>query len=161
MEVMNNTVLTGQIKKETHKGKLIALLMVLTFVGAAVYFSAQPASISNIQSGKVLSLFKTLGFQSITSQTVRKLAHLVLFGTIGAAFTFALSFKFEGFKLFQFGFMLSALTGIIDETHQMFVPGRGPQVKDVMIDSAGAFVGVLILFTIISIYKSRKSQQTC
>jgi VanZ family protein len=29
-----------------------------------------------------------------------------------------------------------------DEIHQAFVPGRGPQVKDVFIDSAGSFIGI-------------------
>lgn len=31
---------------------------------------------------------------------------------------------------------------ISDEVHQLFVPGRGRQVKDVIIDSAGAGVRV-------------------
>lgn len=33
---------------------------------------------------------------------------------------------------------------ITDEFHQMFVPGRGPQVKDVLIDGSGAAIGILI-----------------
>jgi VanZ family protein len=34
------------------------------------------------------------------------------------------------------------LVYISDEVHQFFVPSRGVQVTDVMIDSAGAFVGI-------------------
>lgn len=161
MEIMNQAVLTGQIKKEVPKGKLIGILMVLSLIGAAFYFSAQPASISKLQSGNVLGLFKAVGLENISMHLVRKLAHFVLFGTIGAAFTFALSFKLSGFKLFQLSFFLGAFMGVLDETHQMFVPGRGPQVKDVMIDSAGAFVGVLIIFTIVTLYKYKKDQQIC
>jgi len=33
---------------------------------------------------------------------------------------------------------------ISDEIHQIFVPGRGPQIKDVLIDSGGAAVGIFI-----------------
>ena len=33
---------------------------------------------------------------------------------------------------------------VSDEVHQLFVPGRGAQVKDVLIDSAGAIVGICI-----------------
>ncbi|WP_391116730.1 VanZ family protein [Psychrobacillus sp. L3] len=29
-----------------------------------------------------------------------------------------------------------------DEGHQHFVAGRGPQVKNVLIDSSGAFAGI-------------------
>ncbi len=39
---------------------------------------------------------------------------------------------------------ICALYAISDEIHQAFVPGRGPQVKDVFIDSAGAIVGTLL-----------------
>ena len=31
-----------------------------------------------------------------------------------------------------------------DEFHQLFVPGRGAQVKDVLIDTAGAIVGIFV-----------------
>lgn len=157
MEIMNQAVLTGQIKKESHKGKLIALLLVLVGVGAAFYFSAQPASISKLQSGSILEIFKAFGFENVTMHFVRKLAHFVLFGSIGAAFTFALSFKLAGFKLFQASFLLTTFMAILDETHQMFVPGRGPQVKDVLIDASGAFVAVLLLTTTIYFIKKRRA----
>jgi VanZ family protein len=34
------------------------------------------------------------------------------------------------------------LYAVSDEVHQLFVPGRGAQVTDVLIDNAGAFVGI-------------------
>ena len=37
---------------------------------------------------------------------------------------------------------MCVLYAISDEVHQFFVPGRGPQAKDVFIDSAGAVVGI-------------------
>lgn len=48
-----------------------------------------------------------------------------------------------------------------DEIHQLFVPGRSGQFRDVMIDSLGAFIGILILsifLMIINHLKKRKSQ---
>ncbi|MBI9014092.1 MAG: VanZ family protein [Clostridiales bacterium] len=156
MELMNQTVLTGKIKKESHNGKLLAALFVLVGIGAAFFFSAQPASISKLQSGSILEIFKAFGFENVTMHLVRKMAHFVLFGSIGAAFTFAFSFKVIGTKLFSYSFFATVLMAIIDETHQMFVPGRGPQVKDVMIDSAGALLGVMVIATIITVYKKRK-----
>ncbi len=38
--------------------------------------------------------------------------------------------------------LICIIYAISDEIHQAFVPGRGPQVKDVFIDSAGAIVGI-------------------
>jgi len=156
MEIMNQAVLTGQIKKKrVSNSKLIAILLVLMGVGAAFFFSAMPASISNIQSGNVLEAVNNLGF-NLSMYHVRKLAHFVLFGGIGAAFTIFFSFKMQGTKLFMYGFSAATLMAIIDETHQMFVPGRGPAVKDVLIDASGAFVAVLLFATVITIYKKRK-----
>lgn len=40
---------------------------------------------------------------------------------------------------------IATLYACTDEFHQLFVPGRSGEVRDVMIDSSGALAGVLIL----------------
>mgnify|MGYP000059507674 CR=1 FL=1 len=45
-----------------------------------------------------------------------------------------------------------------DEFHQLFVPGRSGQVRDVLIDSCGAAIGVLIAWGLIRIYSNREKQ---
>lgn len=49
--------------------------------------------------------------------------------------------------------LLSYCTAFIyactDEFHQMFVPGRGPAVKDVFIDSIGITIGLLLILLLI------------
>lgn len=47
-----------------------------------------------------------------------------------------------GFKGFLFSLVFCILYAISDEVHQVFVPGRGAQVTDVLIDSFGAFIGI-------------------
>lgn len=44
-----------------------------------------------------------------------------------------------------------AVYAAVDEFHQSLVPGRTPLVKDVFIDSAGALMGVIFCFLIISV----------
>ncbi|MBN2794426.1 MAG: VanZ family protein [Clostridia bacterium] len=156
MEIMNKTIVAGQLKKESHTGKLLGMLFVLSIIGAAFYFSAQPASISKLQSGTILNVFESFGFENITMHFVRKLAHFVLFATLGVAFTFAFSFKFTGIKLATFSYLSATLMAILDETHQMFVPGRGPQVKDVILDSVGALFGIVLMTLGILLYKKLK-----
>lgn len=75
---------------------------------------------------------------------VRKLAHMTEYFLLAIA----LSFPFYVYGLRGFPLMLAA--GLIcvafacgDEYHQSFVDGRGPSVKDVMIDSVGAFFGIM------------------
>lgn len=48
----------------------------------------------------------------------------------------------KGSKAFIFSLMFCILYAVSDEVHQLFVLGRGAQVTDVLIDSAGAFVGI-------------------
>jgi VanZ family protein len=40
--------------------------------------------------------------------------------------------------------VMAFLYACTDEIHQIFVPDRGPGVKDVMIDTAGALAGIVI-----------------
>ena len=42
----------------------------------------------------------------------------------------------------------------IDEIHQLFIPGRGSQIRDVLIDSIGAIMG-LIFINLIFMLKNR------
>lgn len=52
-------------------------------------------------------------------------------------------------------FIICVLYAISDEIHQLFVPGRAGQVKDVMIDSSGAILGI---FIVLLIYNIRREQ---
>ena len=52
--------------------------------------------------------------------------------------------------------VLTALYASTDEFHQLFVPGRSGQVRDVLIDSCGAAIGVLIAWGLIRIYSNRE-----
>lgn len=77
---------------------------------------------------------------------VRKLAHMTEYFLLAVA----VSFPFYVYGLRGFALMLTA--GLIcvafaagDEYHQSFVARRGPSVKDVGIDSIGAFLGILFV----------------
>lgn len=132
--------------------KYLAIALFMAIVGLVFYFSAQPASVSKSQSQVVLNLFHKLGFEDFTMRFVRKAAHFTLFATVALAITLVLNFKFKGFKLFFSSFMISASIGALNEFHQMFVPGRGPQVKDIMINASGALVGVLFMATCLYLF---------
>ena len=40
---------------------------------------------------------------------------------------------------------------ISDEIHQLFVPGRAGQVRDVLIDSAGSFLGIILVMAFVKL----------
>lgn len=75
---------------------------------------------------------------------VRKLAHMTEYFCLAIAVSFP--FYVYGLR----GLPLMLVAGLIcvgfaagDEYHQSFVDGRGPSKKDVMIDSIGAFFGII------------------
>ena len=139
--------------------KYLAIALFMAIVGLVFYFSAQPASVSKSQSQVVLNIFHKLGFEDFTMRFVRKAAHFTLFATVALAITLVLNFKFKGLKLFLSSFLISATIGGLNEFHQMFVPGRGPQIKDVMINASGALVGVIFMATCLYIYKRYDSNK--
>lgn len=90
---------------------------------------------------------------------VRKAAHMTEYCIL--AITIALPLYVYGLR----GFLLILVAGAAcvlfaagDEYHQSFVGGRGPSIKDVCIDSAGAFIGIImtLLFSWIAMGGKKK-----
>ena len=73
---------------------------------------------------------------------LRKLAHFTEFAGLGIwlYWLFSMLGKRRSFVL-----VCGALAACIDETIQMFVPDRGPSLKDVGIDTCGVVTGMILL----------------
>ena len=76
------------------------------------------------------------------SVLIRKLAHFAEFGALG--FLMAWYHGMLGKKQTR-AFGICTAIACIDETIQFFVPGRGPGLYDVAIDTLGAGTGILLL----------------
>lgn len=77
---------------------------------------------------------------------LRKLMHFTEFCTLGMCFCWL--FGMLGKRPFLPALCAGFLSACIDETIQMFIPGRGPGIKDVGIDTAGALVGLVFIILI-------------
>lgn len=125
--------------------------------------SLLPANVSQAISDAVMELlsrfFSTGGPQGDTgSFLTRKLAHFTEFAALGLLLTWR--FGMLGRKKYV-PINWGVLAACADETIQCFVPGRGPGVRDVAIDTAGVLTGMLLL-TLGHIYftkKKRRKQQ--
>lgn len=79
------------------------------------------------------------------NHVVRKNAHFFTYLILGILMMNAMRRSgMSGYKVLAQSMGLCALFAISDEVHQLFVLGRGAQVKDVLIDSVGAIVGVIL-----------------
>ncbi len=87
---------------------------------------------------------------SRTQLIVRKAAHFSIYLSLGfCAFGFACTFNIRKILMAACALGFSALYAASDEFHQTFVPGRCGTPTDVLIDSAGAIVGIAISYIII------------
>lgn len=109
--------------------------------------SLLPGEISGAISDWVKAILETL-FGSTGEDTpggfpIRKLAHFTEFACLGAL----LFWRFGMLRRPQaLAFCLGAAAACIDEGIQMFVPGRGPGIRDVGIDCGGVLTGMIFLY---------------
>lgn len=90
---------------------------------------------------------------------VRKSAHASAYMLLGLCLSGA-ALQLEGVKPVLravLGFIIAVLYSISDEIHQLFIPGRSGELRDVLIDSSGAVVGTLIIFVIWILIKNKNA----
>lgn len=75
---------------------------------------------------------------------VRKLAHLVLYFILGILVIFTLKEYNVEKNIICYAILLCVLYAISDEIHQLFVMGRSGEVKDVLLDSFGSSLAIVI-----------------
>ena len=86
-----------------------------------------------------------------------KLAHLLVYAALGAFFMIPLSGgRVSRITMLTAGtsIVLSFMYGLSDEVHQMFTPGRSPDILDVVADTVGAAAGALGVFILAAIWRS-------
>ena len=141
----------------------------LLWVGVAVCTlfiwsnSLAPASQSAGQSLQVLSyLAPALDLLGIGHDTghalIRKLAHMSEFGLLGVLWASAL-LRSSGNQVprrLLDAAGLCLVTGLIDETIQLFSPGRGSLVSDVWIDFLGSCLGIAVAFVFFLIWQRHR-----
>ncbi|WPX08491.1 VanZ family protein [Anaerocellum danielii] len=91
------------------------------------------------------------------NDVVREYAHAMVYLVLGilVANAFVVS-GIKGSKSFLFFLLFCILYAITDEIHQLFVPGRGTEVYDVLIDGIGALIGIGLYKFIFKIYHTLK-----
>ncbi len=79
------------------------------------------------------------------SFAVRKAAHAGIYAALGLCTMLAmLTYPFSMRLRARAAILICAAYAAGDEIHQLFVPGRSGEVRDVMIDTAGAAAGILL-----------------
>lgn len=128
--------------------------------------SHQPAAVSSGQSGVIVGHLQQAmpGVSTaILTFLVRKSAHIIAYFILGILMYRALCITIHRWRtrtVASFALLSCSLYAVTDEIHQLFVPGRSGELRDVMIDSIAALVGVGLCVWLMRRWALRKSTVT-
>lgn len=151
----------GKVSKKT----LLFAVIVVAIMVVIYLLSSQNASISSGTSGRVTRLICRIIFfdfgnldaseqQFLVSRLnpfVRKLAHFTLYMLLGMA-TYSATLTLDTVRLkhrWPIALAICVVYAVMDEIHQLFIPERAGMITDVLLDSAGAVAGILIVRVIV------------
>ena len=134
--------------------KSVPWLLVVLWMMVIFYFSHQPATQSSHLSSGITQMMmnaleKMLPGVAFDVESfhhlVRKNAHFFVYLVLGLLVANGLrSSGVKGYRRIGLAMIICMAYAMSDEIHQLFIPGRAGQIKDVLIDSSGALVGVFI-----------------
>ena len=157
------------------KKNILRIILILLLLGTFYIifgFSSQDGEKSGSLSRRITEKIATLipqiqkeneiekeNIMNTMESIIRKMAHFSIYTAVGLllmALVSTYNIK-EKNRL-----IISLTTGIIyatsDEIHQSFVPGRSPMITDIVIDTMGVILGILLIILgkkIIKKYKKR------
>ncbi|MBQ8687310.1 MAG: VanZ family protein [Ruminococcus sp.] len=146
--------------------RILPLLLTLACAAAIFMFSRQSgidsAEVSDSFLRHALAFWRQIPVSQIPlshvekyGHLVRKLAHLFIYFLLGIFSywsAFALLRKHRGLVAFSF----CVLYAVSDELHQLTSDGRNGQLRDVLIDSAGAAAGILLICLVLHYFLCKK-----
>jgi VanZ family protein len=129
----------------------------LLWVGVIFFLSSQPAEVSNRFSKSVAeAVYRVVvdvlpgepGFGvSEFNAVVRKAAHFLVYFVLALLLAGALAGSgAAGFRAVLAAFLVCIVIAVADEMYQAFVPGRGGQVGDVLINGGGALTALIAYY---------------
>lgn len=142
------------------KKRTIAGILALIWMCVIFSFSAQPSEESSEVSGGIsYQLISSAGsffhlnldeeelrrIAARIEKPVRKAAHMMEYAILAILlYIWHGKWQFPVMKRSFLALLTSILYAASDEAHQRFVPGRAGRLSDVLIDSAGAILGLFI-----------------
>lgn len=162
------------------KKNILRIILILLLLGTFYIifgFSSQDGEKSGSISKRITEKIATLipqiqeksklekeNIMNTMERIIRKMAHFSIYTVVGLLLMSLIS----TYNIKEKNRLIITLTtGIIyassDEIHQSFVPGRSPMITDVVIDTMGVILGILLIILgkkIIKKYRKNKQNMT-
>ncbi|MCD3349426.1 VanZ family protein [Clostridium botulinum D/C] len=139
--------------------RILKYCLVITWMIVIFNFSKDPAEVSNGKSGLVIKLITVMGidvngiFGKMANFIIRKVGHFTEYFVLCALIVFSLKNEAKNNRKYIIAIIITFLYACSDEIHQLFVPGRSGRVNDVLIDTAGGILAILIYKGIVKLKK--------
>ena len=135
---------------------IIFLIITIALMLVIFIHSAMSASVSSAESSVLERMVAGVLHTDPDNVTyaVRKCAHFVEYLVLGLFLMLTARSVPEGGSpsrrghRFWIAWLIGLAYAVSDEVHQLFVPGRSCEVRDVCIDAAGVLCGVLIVWAV-------------
>ena len=161
----------------TTRRRLILITRIVLIAGALLWmariymYSSEVASLSDGRSSrtalKISAVIAEINhmteeeeerFANDIEGFIRKCAHMYLYAVLAALlYGVFLTYAVKNARSACSSLLISILYAASDEIHQLFVPGRSGQFKDVIIDTGGAVIGLCAALTVYFVIKKIKS----
>ena len=154
--------------------RALTLGLVLAWMATIYAFSAEPADVSGELSGgisyKICKNWSSiwnlewdeemvLEKAEVIDYPVRKAAHMTEYAILAILVAACVAaWPIRGKRLYFIAILVTILYACTDEFHQLFVPGRAGQLKDVLIDTIGGCFGMLAVLICVKIHIYRHSK---
>ena len=127
----------------------------------SVIFFASADTQSVPRTSRIIEPFCRWIYPAVTQEqletvrwVVRKGAHMGVFAILSVLLLYALAAgRPPARRWIPYAWGLAVVFAISDEVHQLFVPGRNGCVRDVLIDAAGAAIGLAVCWVFLKWHK--------
>lgn len=154
--------------------RMLTISLLIGWMGVIFTYSDQPGDESGRTSGHAAqTICKTVNNVFHLNWTedelmanaeridypIRKLAHMTEYGILACfAFFAIIAWPIRGKKLYWLPLLWSFVYAITDEVHQLFVEGRSGKATDVLVDTAGAAIALLIVMLIYKLVMRKRNK---
>ena len=151
--------------------KIISIILSVLWMCLIFYFSHQPSynsdKTSNDVIDKLINIVEKVSNYEFNEEElniinknlvfpVRKSAHFTIYLILGILFYNLIRlYMNKNFKILIISILMCVIYACSDEIHQLFIFGRSGELRDVLIDSIGSLLGVMIA------YKFYKRKNDC
>lgn len=118
--------------------------------------SNEVSGVSSGRSGVIVHILTTSLHVSLPQEILifltRKAAHIIAYFILGILmYNVVRTYKFSTRRVVLLSIAFTLSYAIFDEIHQLFVPGRSGEIRDVLIDTTASAIGVYVYYIIYKI----------